>query len=164
MVKTMSIPCPSPELQQLTDTTDLSALCGTSFSGDRETSTVPSKGLVSRIAKAFLRRGLERLDHGVVEVISDNKREKFGKSTDAGLHASVRVHDERFFRRLLTGGSLAAADSFVDGEWSTDDLVSLIRIVARNIDAMDSMEQGLPKITTPIRSLFPNPPKSSPGR
>lgn len=37
----------------------------------------------------------------------------------------VRVHHERFFRRVVTGGDLGFAESFMDGDWSCDRLDEL---------------------------------------
>jgi cyclopropane-fatty-acyl-phospholipid synthase len=45
--------------------------------------------------------------------------------------ASARVHDDRLFLRLLLRGELGAGESFVAGEWSSDDLVGLLRVFLR---------------------------------
>jgi cyclopropane-fatty-acyl-phospholipid synthase len=45
--------------------------------------------------------------------------------------ASVRVHDDRMFLRVLLRGELGAGESFVAGEWSSDDLVRLLRVFLR---------------------------------
>ena len=34
----------------------------------------------------------------------------------------LHVHDERFFRRILTGGTLALGESYMDGWWDCDAL------------------------------------------
>jgi cyclopropane-fatty-acyl-phospholipid synthase len=34
----------------------------------------------------------------------------------------IRVHDDRFFRRVLTGGTLAFGESYIDGWWDCDAL------------------------------------------
>jgi cyclopropane-fatty-acyl-phospholipid synthase len=45
--------------------------------------------------------------------------------------ASARVHDDRLFLRLLLRGELGAGESFVAGEWSSADLVGLLRVFLR---------------------------------
>jgi cyclopropane-fatty-acyl-phospholipid synthase len=45
--------------------------------------------------------------------------------------AVARVHDDRLFLRLLLRGELGAGESFVAGEWSSDDLVGVIRLFLR---------------------------------
>jgi len=54
----------------------------------------------------------------------------------------VEVRRPRFFRRVLLGGSLGAAESYIDGDWSTSDLTALLRMFAREIEAADAMEGG----------------------
>ena len=43
----------------------------------------------------------------------------------------------RAFRRLVTGGDLAAAEGFMDGDWNTDDLVAVIRLFIASADRFD---------------------------
>jgi len=45
--------------------------------------------------------------------------------------ASARVHDDRLFLRVLLRGELGAGESFVAGEWSSADLVGLLRVFLR---------------------------------
>jgi len=45
--------------------------------------------------------------------------------------AAARVHDDRLFLRLLLRGELGAGESFVAGEWSSDDLAGLLRVFLR---------------------------------
>lgn len=59
----------------------------------------------------------------------------------ASLHASVLVHDPRFYTRMLTGGSIAAAEAYVDGWWESPNLTDVIRVFARNLSAIDRIEK-----------------------
>ncbi|OOF18882.1 SAM-dependent methyltransferase [Salinivibrio sp. IB574] len=59
----------------------------------------------------------------------------------ASLHASVLVHDPRFYTRMLTGGSIAAAEAYVDGWWESPNLTDVIRVFARNLPAIDRIEK-----------------------
>ncbi len=54
-----------------------------------------------------------------------------------GLRASIAVHDERFFSRVLWGGDDAAGDSYVDGDWSSPDPVAVVRLAARNLAELE---------------------------
>ncbi len=55
---------------------------------------------------------------------------------------SIEVRHPRFYRRVLTGGSLAVADSWMDGDWETPDLTAVIRLFTRNLATADAMEAG----------------------
>jgi cyclopropane-fatty-acyl-phospholipid synthase len=45
--------------------------------------------------------------------------------------AAARVHDDRLFLRILLRGELGAGEAFVAGEWSSADLVGLLRVFLR---------------------------------
>jgi cyclopropane-fatty-acyl-phospholipid synthase len=49
--------------------------------------------------------------------------------------ATAYVHDDRVFLRLLLRGEMGAGESYVAGEWSSDDLVGVIRLFLRATNA-----------------------------
>lgn len=61
---------------------------------------------------------------------------------NSDLQAVIQVHDTRLMELLFRNGVLGAADGFIRGYWSTDDLVTVIRILARNRDVLDRMNQN----------------------
>jgi len=63
-----------------------------------------------------------------------------GENND--LQAVIQVHDERLMDLLFRNGVLGAAEGFIRGYWSSDDLVNVIRILARNRDVLDRMNQN----------------------
>ncbi|MDX2092721.1 MAG: cyclopropane-fatty-acyl-phospholipid synthase family protein [Kofleriaceae bacterium] len=50
--------------------------------------------------------------------------------------ATARVHDDRLFLRLLVRGEMGGGESFVAGEWSSDDLVAVLRVFLRGTAAL----------------------------
>ncbi|MEP6485097.1 MAG: cyclopropane-fatty-acyl-phospholipid synthase family protein [Rudaea sp.] len=62
------------------------------------------------------------------------------------LHATLHVYDAAFYRQVAANGSVGAGEAFVDGLWHCDDLVSLMRMLVRNRDRLDAMEQGLARV------------------
>lgn len=92
----------------------------------------PVGAALRRVALAALRarwrRG--RLDL----VLPTGPRVRIGPAAGAP-DASARIHDDRFFVRLLLRGELGAGESFVAGEWSSDDLVGLVRTFLQATDA-----------------------------
>ena len=67
--------------------------------------------------------------------------------------ARVRVHDDRVFLRLLLRGELGAGESFVAGEWTSDDVVGVIRVFLRATGArgFESPLTRLGQLRTRIR-------------
>ncbi len=45
--------------------------------------------------------------------------------------ARARIHDDRLFLRLLSRGEMGAGESYVAGEWSSDDVTGVIRVFLR---------------------------------
>jgi cyclopropane-fatty-acyl-phospholipid synthase len=75
--------------------------------------------------------------HGRIEVVEGGGRRGFGPA-DADLRATVTVHDPAAWRGPLRG-SVGLGEGYVDGHWETDDLVSLIRIAARELRDLDGL-------------------------
>src|SRR5579864_4178908 len=44
----------------------------------------------------------------------------------------IRVHDERFFQRVLGQGSLGAGESYMDGWWDCEQLDEMLTRILRN--------------------------------
>lgn len=63
-----------------------------------------------------------------------------GESSD--LHAVIQVHDKRLMELLFKNGVLGAAEGFILGYWSSEDLVKVIQILARNRGVLDRMNQN----------------------
>ncbi len=58
------------------------------------------------------------------------------RGTDPGPMAQLHLHNRRFFRRVLMGGHLAFAESYIDGDWDSPDLAALISYFAQNEAAL----------------------------
>jgi cyclopropane-fatty-acyl-phospholipid synthase len=59
--------------------------------------------------------------------------------------ARARIHDDRLFLRLLLRGELGAGESYVAGEWSSDDVVGVMRAFLRATSAR-GIESPLTKL------------------
>jgi len=92
---------------------------------------------------------LDHLTHGALEVVCPDRSFVFG-DPGADLRACIAVHDERFFSRLLFGGDDAAGDAYVDGDWSSPDVVAVVRLAARNLQ---TLEGGHPRLQA-VSRLF----------
>jgi cyclopropane-fatty-acyl-phospholipid synthase len=79
---------------------------------------------------------LTQLQVGALEVRLPDGRERVFGDPASGLRADIDVHDWRFFGRLLHGASVGVGESYLAGEWSSSDLVSLFRIVIANRRAL----------------------------
>ena len=101
-----------------------------------------ASGLTNCLAKKLFLKTLEQSSGGYLEIVCPQETYRFGLPDDP-LHAVLAVHDERFFRRAVLGGDIGMGEAFMDGDWSTPDLVSLVRFGVRNLDRMEAGNQVL---------------------
>lgn len=97
---------------------------------------------MSRAAAELVLSRLDRLGHGRLEVrLPDGTLRRLGRSGgrtgastggEAGPEASIRVLDWSFFRRLLFRGQVGAADSYIRGDWETEEPADLVELAALN--------------------------------
>jgi cyclopropane-fatty-acyl-phospholipid synthase len=88
--------------------------------------------VLSRVLAAAV---LRLLREGRLELVDDGWRRSFGPP-DSTLRAAVTVNGPGFWRSLPRG-STALAESFAADGWDCDDLVTLVRIGARELPRID---------------------------
>jgi cyclopropane-fatty-acyl-phospholipid synthase len=81
---------------------------------------------------------LRGISGGSIAVVDGDSRTLVGDPS-ADLHAVITVHDPQFYRAVGLGGSTGAGESYRDGYWSCDDLVALMQIFARNMQASSDL-------------------------
>lgn len=63
---------------------------------------------------------------------------------EPGPSALLRVHHPRFFRRMLTGGHVAFAEAYMDGDCDAADLTALLELAGLNEAAFGAVMEGQP--------------------
>jgi len=101
---------------------------------------------MSSIAKTLFLRGLRGLRTGSLELICGNEHREFGDPAST-LRATIAIHDERFFKRALFGGDVGIGESWMDGEWSSPDLVSVVRIAVKNMNGIERKNRAMSALT-----------------
>ncbi len=105
-------------------------------------SDVSPRCLRERFARHALIARLKTLKLGEITLNEGDVEQTFGKATTTcPLRATLTVHRSTFFPRAAFGGDLGAADSFLDGDWSCDNLTDLVRILIVNSQA-EAAEPG----------------------
>ncbi|WP_107851983.1 SAM-dependent methyltransferase [Oceanimonas marisflavi] len=107
---------------------------------------------LDRWARSLAFSLLSGLKHAGLTIQDGDDTFFFGEP-EAGIQASVRVHDPRCYRRLITGGSIGAAECWVEGGWHSPDLTALTRLFARNMEVLDRLERRLGWLTWPWHRL-----------
>ena len=104
-------------------------------------------------ARALVHRRLGALGSGRLLLHDARGEAEFGDAGADRAPVRVEVHRQRFYRRALLGGSLGVAESYMDGDWSTNDLTALIRMFVRDIGVSDTMEGGTAAIAGVLARL-----------
>jgi len=106
--------------------------------GESQPGKRPCGGILRRMVSKrlkSLRGGRIIIDDGAEQLVC-------GSGGEGPLSANVRVFDGRFYRYLVFGGSLGAAEAYIRGYWECDDLVKLVRIFCRDAAVSMGLERG----------------------
>lgn len=121
-------------------------------------------GMTDLIAKGILLKLLQCIKHGTIILIEEKQETVFGSTSDPSeLSATLLVKDRRFYRRIISGGSIGAAEAYMAGYWESSDLTSLIRIIIRNQEVLSRMDKGLSSLMNSLHNAFHRKRRNSPG-
>jgi len=115
-------------------------------------------------SRALLLRMLKQL-HGAGLTLQEFNHEPmfFGDET-APLQGQIEVHDLRVYRRVLLGGSIAAGESYIDGDWTTPNLTAVLQLLAENVGLVDKIESRFSWLTSPVNSVVHFLRRNSPSQ
>jgi cyclopropane-fatty-acyl-phospholipid synthase len=94
----------------------------------------------------MLRKSLQHIETGQVVMEYGDRAERFGSLETAELMGHLKILSPKFFRRTMTGGALGSAESYLQGEWLSEDLTDLFRVLLQN-------EQALQRFRLPLFSV-----------
>jgi cyclopropane-fatty-acyl-phospholipid synthase len=110
---------------------------------------------LDRFARRAMLALLKRLVYGRIILVENSHRHHFGKVSDrCSLQAEIVVYHPQMYTRIFFGGSIGAAEAYMEGLWSADDLTTVMRILALNQKAFEDMEKGLARLTAPIYKFY----------
>jgi len=89
--------------------------------------------MLNRLSKQIFVKGLDNVRGGTLSLNGD----RFGDPA-GDLFGALVVANDRFFTRALASGDIGIGESYVDGDWSSPDLVPLIRLMLRNLSRVES--------------------------
>lgn len=118
-----------------------------------ETSALSNLGWFDRVCRRFTLNFIARLQHGCIRLIEGQQSLVFGDS-EAELQVTIHVHDAQFYRKIVTGGSVGGAEAYVAHAWSCEQLTQLVRLFARNLSLLDTMDSTWARISRPWLKLL----------
>ena len=89
---------------------------------------------LNHLSDKFIFWNLKKISYGYLELIdSRGNLHCFGKSTSP-LKVKLKIINPSFSLKLIKKGSIGLADSYINNDFQTDNLSSLIELSARNIN------------------------------
>ncbi|RAR58170.1 MULTISPECIES: cyclopropane-fatty-acyl-phospholipid synthase family protein [Halomonadaceae] len=96
---------------------------------------------LTRLLKPRLLAQLNDLEGGQITLIEGDQSHTLGRG--GPLSVTVVVKRAQAWRRLALGGTVGAAEAYMDGDWEADDLVGLTRLFAANMERVNGeVENG----------------------
>lgn len=105
-------------------------------------------------SKNLVLKALGNIEKGQLCILENSTKVVLGKISDDQLDAEIIVEDPRFYRALLLRGSVGAAEAYVQGWWNTPDLTAVIRVLARNLEALDTIDSGWQWLSKPFLWIY----------
>lgn len=104
-------------------------------------------------------RVFDRLAHlraGTISVVEPEASYPFGARVDERIpDAELFVRQPSFYRHVVTGGGLGAAEAYMAGEWSADDLPGLLQLFARDAAACAEIDRSWARrLRLPVERTF----------
>lgn len=96
---------------------------------------------LSNFSRKAVFKMLANFKEGELVIEEGNVRQTFGEKGKTVV--TLRVLDPQFYLNLLKHGSIGAAESFIQGQWTTPNLTLLLRLFIRNNSLSEQFEGGL---------------------
>ncbi len=85
------------------------------------------------ISDLFVFWHLKRISQGYLILKNSKKKEYIFGDSKSSLKAKIEIKDPSFCYKILRKGSAGLGESYINGQFETNDLTSLIELVAKNI-------------------------------
>ena len=95
---------------------------------------------------------LSEIKQGSITLRDHGREVMLGEGTE--LQTQLQIHRTRFFRRAFLGGSLAAAESYIEGDWDCSDLTTFFRIFARDQAAAGQLDRGVASVVQQFHRCY----------
>ncbi|MDX1490902.1 MAG: cyclopropane-fatty-acyl-phospholipid synthase family protein [Pseudohongiellaceae bacterium] len=122
---------------------------------NRSSGRTHTASIVDKWAKKFVMDVLKKLNRQRVVLEDGDRRYYFGEDeSSAELTAHIKVLSPHFYTDLLKGGSIACGESYMWGHWTTNDLLTLVRVMVLNLHVLNSVNEQRSFLTRWATSLL----------
>ena len=90
--------------------------------------------IFNKISNNFVFKTLIHIKHGHLKLTNFNNDVFYFGDEKENLKAEIKINQPGFFLNVIKNGSIGLAESYMKGEFRTNNLSNLIELIARNID------------------------------
>jgi len=90
--------------------------------------------ILNYISDLFVFWNLKKISNGSLSLIDSKDKKYFFGDNKSLLRAKIKINNPSFCYKILREGSSGLGDSYIKGDFETDDLTSLIELTAKNIN------------------------------
>lgn len=102
----------------------------------------PGRKFVDRWAKAFVLNVLGKLNKGRIIFEDGENSVVYGEHDAKALTAHIKVLHQDFYVDLIRGGSIGCGESYMWHHWTSNDLLTLVRVIVLNLHILDGVDSG----------------------
>ena len=92
--------------------------------------------IFNKISNNFVFKTLKHIKHGHLKLTNFNNDVFYFGDEKENLKAEIKINQPGFFLNVIKNGSIGLAESYMKGEFETNNLSNLIELTARNIDVI----------------------------
>ena len=99
---------------------------------------------IDRFARKALLGRLQKITFGEIRITDNLGDLRFGDPQQPqDPRVQIEVVDPRFYSEVVFGGTVAAGEAYMQGDWRCSNLTDLIRIMVRNRQVLDDLQGPL---------------------
>ena len=107
---------------------------------------------MNHLYKKLIHQKLSQIKDAHIKIKDGKVTKQYGKFDK--LSAKIEVLDSAFYKNIIFGGTIGASESFIRGEWKSPNLTNVIRVLAKNIEAQDKLENFFTLLSQPFLKII----------
>lgn len=109
--------------------------------------------LIDKAARRILLGKLGRISGGCITIKSD-RTDTVGLSDGEQPEAHIYVNDPSCFRKIVLCGTTGAAESYINRDWDSEDMVELLGIIKSNQHVYEHLDSGWSAVSEWINHTY----------
>ena len=100
-------------------------------------------GAIDKLARRLLFKRLENMPKGRLVIEESGSSFEFGcADSKLPISAVIQIKGAGAYRDIVFGGSIGGAEAYIEGKWTSPNLVDVVRLMAVNIDFLNELDGG----------------------